>query len=568
MITPDWLSNELNILQVHKELQESILRDITRRIIKTDFTVTDTAAWQAEKLQQSGMLYKDILKEISKETGKSQEEINRAFKDAHTEVFKYDESELEAAGEDAKEFKHMSPQMKAVFTAALKKASKEIKNLTGTTAVTSQSAFIRACDLAHNKIVSGAFTYQDAIKDAIKTAAKEGVTIVYPSGHVSSLDAAVRRAVLSGVNQTTGTLVKMRAEETGHDLMQLSAHSGAREDHADWQGKIVSLSGRKGYLTLADIGYGEVTGFMGAHCRHTWFIFYEGISKPAYTKEQLESFKNETVTYEGEVIPLRQALDRQRAMERSIRRSKQELVMFDEAAKNLKNGDKLAMQVEFEKAAVKLKGKEAKLKDFCDKTGLRRDRYREQVFATQTENGIKNFGKSASRKAVQSARKRYNEFVSVVGKEHAPATLDKYYELKYNDKEYYRFLSLDYNRKNSLLKNVDLALPSADTATAHEDKFVKYLFNPNNPIGFAKGENFRKRLGYDINNWQELQNELIQRATQYPAKFKGSTAYGDKYEQAMIIYGKKGTPANVIASWCLDDEGIHLTSAYIKEVKK
>lgn len=403
MITPDWLSNELNILQVHKELQESILRDITRRLIKTDFTVTETAAWQAEKLQQSGMLYKDILKEISKETGKSQAEINRAFKDAHTEVFKYDESELEAAGEDAKEFRHMSPQMKAVFTAALKKASKEIKNLTGTTAVTSQSAFIRACDLAHMKIVSGAFTYQEAIKDAIKTAAKEGVTIVYPSGHVSSLDAAVRRAVLSGVNQTTGTLVKMRAEETKHDLMQLSAHSGAREDHADWQGKIVSLSGRKGYLTLADIGYGEVTGFMGANCRHTWFIFYEGISKPAYTDEQLEAFKNETVTYEGEVIPLRQALDRQRAMERSIRRSKQELVMFDEASKNVTlPEEKLLWKQEFENASVKLKTKEAKLKDFCDKTGLKRDRYREQVFATQTENGIKNFGKSASQKAVQA----------------------------------------------------------------------------------------------------------------------------------------------------------------------
>lgn len=437
MITPDWLSDELNILQAHKELQESILRDITRRIIKTDFTVTDTAAWQAEKLQQSGMLYKDILKEISKETGKSQEEINRAFKDAHTEVFKYDESELEAAGEDAKEFRHMSPQMKAVFTAAIKKASKEIKNLTGTTAVTSQSAFIRACDLAHMKIVSGAFTYQEAIKDAIKTAAKEGVSVVYPSGHVSSLDAAVRRAVLSGVNQTTGTLVKMRAEETGHDLMQLSAHSGAREDHADWQGKIVSLSGRKGYLTLADIGYGEVTGFMGAHCRHTWFIFYEGISKPAYTNEQLEAFKNETVTYEGEVIPLRQALDRQRTMERSIRRSKQELVMFDEAAKNLKNGDKLAMQVEFEKAAVKLKGKEAKLKDFCDKTGLKRDRYREQVFATQTENGIKNFGKSASQKAVQASQRHYDIWRKSIGADDTPKILAKYYDMKYNDKAEY-----------------------------------------------------------------------------------------------------------------------------------
>ena len=415
MITPDWLSSELNILQAHKELQESILRDITRRIIKTDFTVTETAAWQAERLQQSGMLYKDILKEISKETGKSQAEINQAFKDAHTEVFKYDESELKAAGENPKEFRYMSPQMKAVFTAALKKVTKDVKNLTGTTAVTSQSAFIRACDLAHNKIVSGAFTYQEAIKSAIKSAAKDGVSVVYPSGHISSLDAAVRRAVLSGVNQTTGTLVKMRAEETKQDLMQLSAHSGAREDHADWQGKIVSLSGRKGYLSLDDIGYGEVTGFMGAHCRHTWFIFYEDISKRAYTDEQLEAFKNETVTYEGEVIPLRQALDRQRAMERSIRRSKQELVMFDEASKNVTlPEEKLEWEREINAASVKLKSKEAKLKDFCDKAGLKRDRYREQVFAVQTENGIKNFGKSASQKAVQANKRlvdRYTKYL-------------------------------------------------------------------------------------------------------------------------------------------------------------
>lgn len=568
MITPDWLSDELNILQTHKELQESILRDITRRILKTDFTVTDTAAWQTEKLQQSGMVYKDIIKEISKETEKSNREIRQAFKDAGTEIFRYDESELEAAGEIPKEFATMSPAMKKVMAAALKKVTKEVRNLTGTTAVTSQSSFIRACDLAHMQIVSGAFSYTDAIKMAIKSAAKDGVTVVYPSGHKSSLDAAVRRAVLSGVNQTTGKLVEIRADETDHDLMQLSAHSGAREDHAAWQGKIVSRSGRKGYLSLDDIGYGEVTGFMGANCRHTWFIFFEGISKNAYTAEQLEAFRNESVTYDGETIPLREALDRQRAMERSIRRSKQELVMFDEAIKNLSDNDKIAMQVEFDNAAVKLKTKEAKLKDYCEKTGLRRDRNREQVFAAETENGIRAWGKSASQKAVQSAKKQYKDFVSVVGKEHAPETLDKYYELKYNDKEYYKFLSLDYKRKSALIKNADLALPKADIATAHEDKFTKYLFNPKNAVGFAKGENFRKRLGYDISNWQELRSELLEKASQYPAKFKGKIAFGDRYEQPIIMYGKNGTPANVVVGWCLDDEGVHLTTAYIKEVKK
>ena len=37
---------------------------------------------------------------------------------------------------------------------------------------------------------------------------------------------------------------------------------------------------------------------------------------------------------------------------------------------------------------------------------MRRDRYREQVFATNTEKGIRNFGKSTSQKAVW-ANKRF-----------------------------------------------------------------------------------------------------------------------------------------------------------------
>lgn len=479
MITPNWLSDELDILQTHKELQESILRDITRRILKTDFTVTDTAAWQTEKLQQSGMVYKDIIKEISKETEKSNREIRQAFKDAGIEIFRYDESELEAAGEIPKEFAAMSPAMKTIMTAALKKVTKEVRNLTGTTAVTSQSSFIRACDLAHMQIVSGAFSYTDAIKMAIKSAAKDGVTVVYPSGHKSSLDAAVRRAVLSGVNQTTGKLVEMRADETGHDLMQLSAHSGAREDHAAWQGKIVSRSGRKGYLSLDDIGYGSVTGFMGANCRHTWFIFYEDISKNAYTEEQLEAFRNETVTYDGEAIPIREALDRQRAMERSIRRSKQELVMFDEAIKNLSDNDKIAMRVEFDNAAVKLKSKEAKLKDYCEKTGLRRDRNREQVFAAETENGIRAWGKSANQKAVQAAQKHYDIWRKSIGADDTPKTLAKYYEMKYNNKTEYELLEryaksvesgamtplINYSGFKSLINEINEQIVGISTST-------------------------------------------------------------------------------------------------------
>lgn len=411
MITPDWLTSELGYLQTHKDLQESIIRDVVRRLIKTDFNMSDTAAWQTEKLQQAGMVYSDIVSEVSKRTKKSTEDIRKVFADAKVEVFDYGDEVLEKAGYVPKEFKTLSPKMSQILNAAFKKTTKEVRNLTMTTASTTQSLFIRSCDLAHMQIASGAFTYQDAIKNAIKTAAKESIKIIYPSGKVTSLDAAVRRAVLTGTNQTAGKLQEMRADDMDVDLMEITAHSGARPEHAAWQGKVVSRSGRPGYLTLTEIGYGEVKGFMGANCRHNWHLYFEGISKSAYTKEQLEAFANETVTYNGEELAVWQARDQQRAMERSIRSSKQLLVAYDEAGKNVFTDEERAQwQAAFNDEAVKLKGKEAKLKDFCEQTGLNRDKFREQVFSTTTENGLNGFGKSVSQKAVHSYKKEIDKY--------------------------------------------------------------------------------------------------------------------------------------------------------------
>ena len=85
-----------------------------------------------------------------------------------------------------------------------------------------------------------------------------------------SIESAVRMNIITGVTQTCGKLQELRADEVGWDLMELTAHSGARPSHMSWQGKIVSRSGQKGYLSLDDIGYGTVTGFKGVNCRHDW----------------------------------------------------------------------------------------------------------------------------------------------------------------------------------------------------------------------------------------------------------------------------------------------------------
>lgn len=174
----------------------------------------------------------------------------------------------------------------------------------------------------------------------------------------------------------------------------------------------------------------------------------------------------------------------------------------------------------------------------------------------------------AEEKAIQNAasdRKQYERYQKILGKD-APKRLADFQEMKYNNLEKWKFMKLDYQRRNEILQHPELKLPNAENAILPEAKFTRYLFDENSEKGYAKGKAFIDRLGYSIDNWQKLQKALKQGATKYPAMFKGNAGFGDKYEQKMILYGLKDTPANVIVGWILKpDNTLALTSAYIKE---
>ena len=197
--------------------------------------------------------------------------------------------------------------------------------------------------------------------------------IEYPSGARRSLESAVRMNIVTSVNQNCGKLQELRADEMNWDLMEITAHSGARPEHARWQGKIVSRSGQKGYLSLRDIGYGEATGFKGINCRHDWYPYYKGSTR-TYTQKELNKWKDEKVEYNGKKITKYEATQKQRYFERQIRQNKKELVAQQKLLTS-DNKDINIEEVQTEIRNIKARQKEHNdiLNNFLDQTGLRKD---------------------------------------------------------------------------------------------------------------------------------------------------------------------------------------------------
>lgn len=529
MLEPDVLEYILNSLDVHKQLQESIIRDIVRRIIKNGLSpadaLTETAAYQAEILQRSGVVYDDVVKLVAQQADALYYDVKTAFDSAEVEVLNYDDEILLSNGMDPETVKNLSPSMKQTWEAALLKTFTEAENLTKTIAVTSQTAFISACDLAHMQVASGAFSYQQAISSAAKQASVQGTRVLYPSGAAANLDYAVRRAVLTGVNQTAATIMQSKATELEHDLMLTTAHYGARPEHAVWQGRVVSLSGRPGYLTLRDVGYGSVTGIFGANCRHNWYMYF-GFSP--YTQKDLDDMKNKTVTYNDQEMTVYDASQKQRYFERSIKKTKRELVGLDEALKNMPEGQSSALKSEFQASSVKLKRQEARVKDFCKQTGLKRDRFREQVFTADTENGIRSWTKSASQKAVWGNR---NALTSTAKK---------------------RIINV---------------IPNSDSAVINPTKFTGYALNPDKDANKARA--FKEALGYTYETADLLIDNIKSNIKKFNAVEKPDNGYGKRYEVLMELTGLNGKKANVKTAWIKDSKTgeTRLTSAYVTKKK-
>lgn len=392
------------IIALYQQLEDDILSAVIRRILKMGY-VSEASKHQLEVLQAAGLLYDDIVQLIADRTDACTAQVKALFEDAGVQTVAIDNSLHEAAGALPIDIRQDS-STRQVLEAGYKKTLGTMRNLVSTTATQTQTAFIQTCDRIYMQVSSGAFSYQEAIMNALRVLADTGATVSYPTGHTDRMDVAVRRCVLTGVSQTAAAVSLRQAEDAGCYLMEITAHSGARPDHAEWQGQLVTITGKDAgkiidglrVFTLSEIGYGNGKGFKGWNCRHNWHAYYPGFSTPNYTQEELKKLDEPCISYNGKLYTEYEVSQMQRAQERRVRAWKRRCITAQEGVNSATDeATRATAQAEFDRSARYLKNNEAKLKDFCRQTGQDRDRFREQVLG---------FGRSEAQKAVHAAKRQ------------------------------------------------------------------------------------------------------------------------------------------------------------------
>ena len=384
----DALPEEL--AELYRSLESQLLEEICSRLNLAD-QLNEVTVQSIRALRSHGISQQEIERAIRRTTNISEKKLQELLDDVVERNQRYYSELIDIA--DVTE-----PQtlVSAADIDAIRRRTEEtFRNIAqsmaflvdnGRTLLNPARAYQWALDNAVLQVQSGAISYNQAIRYAVKQLADSGIRVAdYESGHRDQIDVAVRRAVMTGVTQLCDRYSDQSAEYLDTRYFEISAHIGARDKpgpnpwsaHVLWQGKVFYLSdhGESDPLgkysdMVQNTGYGYVDGLSGANCRHKKYPWIEGVSERTYTDEELAHIDDgHDVDFEGKHYTAYEATQKQRQIERTARKLKREQVAFKAAG----------LTEDYQAVTARIRRLNKEYKAFSEAAGLPMQRERMRV---------------------------------------------------------------------------------------------------------------------------------------------------------------------------------------------
>lgn len=407
---------------LYSDLETILMQNIIRHVKNYDALI-DSDTWLLQKLAEIGKLNAENMKLISQAAGLNAAAVQRMLNDTVNIVLERVEPGLNALERQglidgaipAKKSENVKKAIDAVKrqafdsfntcnTTMLYKARDAYTKLVKDTAeqakeIENKQDFLDILGKHVKAQAIGAESRQQAIRNTIKEFNEKGIpAFIDKSGREWTPEAYVSMTLRTTAGNTATEAMLARMNDRGLSLLQVSEHPGARPKCAKDQGKIFDRNNGRGYTTdlhgrkipyypWRESSYGEPDGLFGINCGHYGVPFIPGVSLQRYfpTEDMEENDK------------LYKKMQTQRGMERAIRKEKRLCMLYDEA------GNSEA----FEKAAVKLKLREAQMKSYLENNKeLLRRKDREQVVGF--DRGVSARTVAANKNVVKQANLMYD----------------------------------------------------------------------------------------------------------------------------------------------------------------
>lgn len=379
---------------IASQLHEYIIRQIVDRMMirigrGDDYLLTSSDAWRIQVLQDSGYLLQDITEELAKYTKRQEKEIKAAMEEAGVKALEYDDKIYRAAGLSPMPLTQ-SPTLIRLMERNYNATLGEWRNMTRSTAEAAQRLYLNECDFAYNKVMSGATSYSQAVREAVESVASGGVYVDYPSGHRDTIEVATARAVRTGIAQAAGDISIKRMEEMDWDCILVSGHIGARTgnggqnpgNHLYWQSAFYSRTGRDKRFPdfVSTTGYGTGEGLCGWGCRHS-FGSGDGVNNPYADIQTADNVRMEKLE------------QRQRTLERRVRKTKREVMGLQEAVDKCQDeAARFELQQTLDRKSYLLSRQNKAYNEFCKENSLRPLSERLQIARWNREQAAKARG--------------------------------------------------------------------------------------------------------------------------------------------------------------------------------
>lgn len=377
------------IVSTYSEIEETILCHIAEQLAANpDTLINATSEWRIKMLAEMGRVNKDTARIIASRVGKIPAEVQKVVQSSIDRVLseyglkmngKIEESmaaalknyDLQAVKDKynqvntVMQYKAKQAYVNGINSVADKLLRKKQK------ALENSQEYLDILNKNAMATVMGEKSRTEAIRETIAEMSKKGIpAFVDKTGREWSPEAYVDMDIRNTAKNAALAAEFASLDELGQDIILVSSHSGARPLCAPYQGKLYSRSGKSGTITdakgknytytpLSETSFGEAAGLFGINCGHRM----RGVSDGTFISREKE-FDGEETSEEYKKV------QRQRAMEREVRKKKTEANMYEAA------GDKDAAR-DLRRLAI---DEDRKLRDYCRKEGLSYRRDRTEVY--------------------------------------------------------------------------------------------------------------------------------------------------------------------------------------------